>query len=256
LEITYLFFFLILGMFMGSFFTVVGLRLPNNEPIIFSRSICDKCKHKLTMLDMIPIFSYLFLNGKCRYCKKQISSLSSYMELYTGLLFATSYSIFGFSYKLLIALGIVSLLIIVSVSDINYLIIPDEIIIFFSIYFVIFTYLDLGLKLTIYHICSSIILFTLMYIIMLIGNKSFKKESLGGGDIKLMIIFGLILEPLTGIFSIFIASLFALPISLFLLHKNKEHVVPFGPFLLLALTFLYFLQVNDQIILKLLNFYN
>ena len=56
---------------------------------------------------MIPLFSYLFLRGKCRYCKKKIDSLSTYMELFTGILFGLSYYVFGFSGDLFIALGIV-----------------------------------------------------------------------------------------------------------------------------------------------------
>ena len=84
----YLIIFFILGLFMGSFFTVVGLRLPKHENFITNRSYCDKCHHELSMLDMIPIFSYLFLKRRCRYCHSRIDSLSTYMELFTGILFA------------------------------------------------------------------------------------------------------------------------------------------------------------------------
>ena len=162
---------------MGSFYTVVGQHLPNHEPFIINRSHCDICKHKLSFLDMIPIISYLFLKGKCRYCHTKISNLSTYMELFTGILFACSYYVFGLSYNLLIALGIVTLLIIVSVSDITYFIIPDELLIFFTGYFLIITALNNGVITALWSILSGFLLFSVMYIIMLFGNFMFKKRN-------------------------------------------------------------------------------
>lgn len=237
---------------MGSFYTVVGQHLPNHEPFLINRSHCDICKHKLSFLDMIPIISYLFLKGKCRYCHTKISNLSTYMELFTGILFACSYYVFGLSYNLLIALGIVTLLIIVSVSDITYFIIPDELLIFFTGYFLIIIALNNGVITALWSILSGFLLFSVMYIIMLFGNFIFKKETLGGGDIKMMFVFGLILHPIIGIFSIFLSSLLALPISMLLLWKKNQNLIPFGPFLIIGSAILYFTKITPEIILKLL----
>jgi len=237
---------------MGSFYTVVGLHLPNHEPFIKNRSHCDICKHQLSFIDMIPIISYILLKGKCRYCHTKFSNLSTYMELFTGILFACSYYVFGFSYDLLIAIGIISLLIIVSVSDISYFIIPDELLIFFSIYFLIIIVLKSGLLSVLYSILSGFLLFSIMYIIMLFGNFIFKKETLGGGDIKMMFVLGLILHPITGIFSIFISSCIALPISMIILWKKNQNLIPFGPFLILGCALLYYTKITPEIILKLL----
>ena len=237
---------------MGSFYTVVGQHLPNHEPFLINRSHCDICKHKLSLLDMIPIISYLFLKGKCRYCHTKISNLSTYMELFTGVLFACSYYVFGLSYNLLIALGIVTLLIIVSVSDITYFIIPDELLIFFTGYFLIIIALNNGVITALWSILSGFLLFSVMYISMLFANFIFKKETLGGGDIKMMFVFGLILHPIIGIFSIFISSLLALPISMLLLWKKGQNLIPFGPFLIIGCTLLYFTKITPDIILKLL----
>lgn len=85
---------------------------------------------------------------------------------------------------------------------------------------------------------------------MLLGNKIFKKESMGGGDVKLMFLFGLVLDPLLGTFSIFLGSFFALPMSLFLYFSNKEKVIPFGPFLLIAFAFLYFTKIDSQTLIN------
>ncbi len=247
--------FFILGTLMGSFYTVLGTRLPREEKVLLDKSHCDNCKHPLNFLDMVPILSYVFLRGKCRYCHKKIDSTSTFMELISGILFATAYYVFGPTYELSIALGIVSLLLIVIVSDINYLIIPDEVLIFMSIYFIVFDLLNIGLHDTIRAIGGGIFLFALMYLIMLIGDYVFKKESLGGGDIKMMFIFGLILGPLVGACSIFIGSFLALPVSLYLLYKDKEKVIPFGPFLLISLTLLYFTQVTPEFIISLIRGY-
>lgn len=250
----YIILFFILGTLMGSFYTVVGLRLPKNESFVYSRSRCDQCKHELSFLDMVPIISYLFLGGKCRYCKSKIDILSTIIEIFTGVLFAVSFYSYSFSIDLLIALGIVSLLIIVLVSDLTYLIIPDEVLIFFSIYFIIFQFINIGFINTIYHIFVGLFLFLVMYSIMILGNKLFKKESMGGGDVKLMFLFGLIMDPLLGVLTIFLGSIFALPVSLLLYCSEHEKVIPFGPFLLIAFAFLYFAKITPDMIINWLIF--
>lgn len=252
MKLYWIIIFFFIGTLMGSFYTVVGLRSGKKENFITGRSHCDNCNHKLGILDLIPIFSYIFLKGKCRYCHEKIDSLSTYMEFFSGILYALSFEVFGFSYQLFIALGIITLLIIIIVSDITYYIIPDEVLIFMSIYFFIFITLDEGIKSSLLSIFNGLILFTIMYIIMLLGNKLFKRESLGGGDIKLMFIFGMILGPLLGIVSIFLGSCLALPISLIITLKKKKNIIPFGPFLLISITLLYMTQINEQLIFKLL----
>lgn len=250
MNILYLIIFFILGAHMGSFLTVIGLRLPKKENFTTTHSHCDRCGHILGMTEMIPILSYLFQKGRCRHCGEKIDILSTYIELFTGALFAVAYYAFGFSYELLIALGIVSLLMIVVVSDITYLIIPDEVLVFFSVYFIIIQILNLGVLGAGKQLLSGLFLFGIMYLIMIIGNKTLKKESLGGGDIKMMFVFGLVLDPLLGALSIFLASLIALPISLVLLKKQSERVIPFGPFLLIALTFIYFAGITTPLVLS------
>lgn len=230
---------------MGSFYTLVGLRLPKNESFIFSRSRCDQCRHVLKLIDMVPILSYIFLRGKCKYCKGKIDILSTYIEFFTGLLFLVSYYSFGFSMQLLLAIGVVSLLVIIIVSDLTYLIIPDEILIFFGIYFIMMQFIILGYKGVLYHLAVGIFLFGVMYLIMIIGNKVFKKESMGGGDVKMMFLFGLILDPLLGALTIFLGSLFALPVSIGLYFSKHEKVIPFGPFLLLGFAFIFFTKITS-----------
>ena len=254
MDTLYLIIFFILGTYFGSFFTVIGLRLPKNENFTTSHSHCDSCMHELKLYDMVPILSFLFQRGKCRYCKAKIDSLSTFVEFFTGLLFAVSYYSFGFTWEFAIGLGIVSLLMIVLVSDLTYLIIPDEVLIFFSIYFIIFQILNLGIVGALLKVVSGIFLFSVLYFIMLIGNKVLKKECLGGGDIKMMFVFGLILEPLLGTLSIFLGSFIALPISLILLRNQDEKQIPFGPFLLIALAIIYFTKLTPDAVVNFLTY--
>lgn len=252
MNLFYLIIFFLLGLFMGSFYTVVGLRLPRGENFISNRSYCDHCHHELSFLDMVPLLSFLFLRGRCRYCHAKIHDLSTYMEFFTGVLYALSFYVFGFSYELAIALGIVSMLIILSVSDITYMIIPDEVLIFFAGYFLIIQTLSSGVISALISLVSGLFLFAIMYCIMLLGNFIFKKETLGGGDIKMMFVFGLVLSPVMGIISIFLGSLLALPVSLIILVRKNQNLIPFGPFLLISFAIIYFTRIDFQMILTFL----
>ena len=79
---------------------------------------------------------------------------------------------------------------------------------------------------------------------MLFGDFLFKRESLGGADIKLMFIAGLVLEPILGMLVIFVSSVVALPVSILLYIVNKEKVIPFGPFIVFSILLLFFLKVD------------
>ena len=90
----------IIGTILASFYMVVAHRLPKEESIVTPPSHCEYCNHKLGPLDLIPVLSYLFLKGKCRYCKKHLSITYPLIELVQGLLFALGYYLYGLSYEL------------------------------------------------------------------------------------------------------------------------------------------------------------
>ena len=231
----YLVWFFVLGTVFGSFFGVVGTRLSEGKSILKPRSHCNYCNHILNWYELIPVFSYIIQKGKCRKCGKNLSIFYPIVELLSGFLFAVCYFCFGFSIELLLSLLIVSFLIIVIVSDLTYLIIPDEVTLFFSVVVVLVKFFAFGIQDMFFSVLSGALLFSLMYIIMLLGNKLFKKETLGGADIKLMFFVGLVIRPSLGIFSIFLSSCLALPISVISLIKDKNNVIPFGPFILMSL---------------------
>jgi len=255
MEYYYLIVFFILGSVMGSFYSVVGERLPNNESILKPKySYCPNCKKRLKWYELIPIFSYIIQLGKCRKCNNQIPVIYLFIEIITGALFAVSYYSFGISYELIISLALVSFFSIVIVSDLTYMIIPDEVTLITSIIIIITNFLNLGLKNGAIQLGYGVITFTFMYLIMLMGNFIFKKESLGGADVKLMFLAGLVLHPVLGILVVFIASCIALPISLIILLTDKEHMIPFGPFLVASIIFLFFLKIDLNNFLQLFSF--
>ena len=181
----YLFMFII-GTIFGSFYNVVGYRIPNGESIVFPPSHCPKCNHKLKPLELIPLLSYIFQKGKCTKCHESIGIFYPLFELITGLLFCFSLKVYGMTSNLIIILSFISMLLIITISDINYLIIPDIILLFFSVLMLLEIVFCKGINEVIFALTNGLISFFIMYIIKKFGDFVFKKESMGGGDIKLM----------------------------------------------------------------------
>ena len=245
----------IFGLVFGSFYNVVGYRLPKGESLIKPGSHCPNCKHELNWYELIPVFSYLFLGCKCLKCKKKISPFYMIFELLTGILFMLSYLIFGLSIKMVIAITLSSILVITIISDILFYIIEDKVLLVGGILLIIELFIYHGIdnnsfdtinafKGLGFNILDGLIAFGIMYSIKLIGDFIFKRESMGGGDIKLMFIFGLTLGIINAIVSIFLASIIALPISIVILKIKSTHEIPFGPFLSIAALILYFSQLD------------
>ena len=224
----------ILGTILGSFYNVVGYRLPKNESIVFPPSHCPKCNHRLEPWELIPIVSFLLQRGKCTKCKEKISWFYPIFEAFCGILFVLSYVSFGLTYELIIVLTFVSMLIIIMVSDYHYMIIPDEVLIFFGIALLIEKAIIHGISTIPYALLSGLIAFTIMFLLKKLGDLIFRQESMGGGDIKLLGIFGIMLGWPNALISIVAGSFIGLPISLVAVNLNKTHIVPFGPFLSLG----------------------
>lgn len=232
------------GICLGSFYACIGYRIPNKISTIKPRSFCPNCNETLKWYMNIPVFSYIYLKGKCAYCQEKISKYYLFSELFTGILFSVSYLYFGINLEFFISLILISVLSITIVTDFKYYYISDRVILT-SIILEIAIYLYyLNFKDGLYYIVSGIFMFLLMFTIKLIGDYIFKKESLGGGDIKLMSLIGLTLGIINGITSLLISSTLALIASLIILKKNEEHIVPFGPFIILGAIIMYILAYN------------
>lgn len=250
MTIYYAIIFFIFGITLGSFYNVVAYRVPRGESIVFPASHCPHCNHKLTPMELIPIFSFLFQKGKCKNCRKKISWFYTIFELFTGILFTLSYLVYGLSWDLWIVLCFLSMLDIIIISDYQTLIIPDEVLIFFGILLSILLICGYGASYFFYQLIQGILSFGIMFLIKLLGDFLFKKESMGGGDIKLMFLFGLVLGTPLSLISIFLGSMIGLPISYFFMAKNKDHIIPFGPFLSIGAIILVLMKVDFNMILE------
>ncbi len=224
----------IIGTIMGSFFNVVAHRLSNNESIIKPGSHCESCQHLLKWYELIPIISFLIQGGRCRQCHTKLSWWYPLIEIITGLFYLFSYLYFGLSPDFFISLVISSVLVITCITDFNYLIILDEPLVIGSILIIIITLITSGLVDTLIAILSGLLLFFFMLLVKILGDKAFKRESLGGGDIKLSFFIGLSLGYKLAFVNLVLASILTLPIAFYYLVKYKDREVPFGPFLIIS----------------------
>ena len=252
MKIFYAILIFILGGVFGSFYTVLATRLPQKKSIIKPGSHCDKCGKPLTILELIPIFSYIFLGGKCHHCHERIDPTSTVVELFLSIFSTAAFIYYGFSYEFFSLVIILSLISIIFVSDFRYMVILDSPLIVSVILILILKYYYFGMNEVFYSVIYGLITFGVMYIFKLIGDKVFGKESLGGGDIKLSFIMGLLLGWQYGLIAIAIGSFMAFPIALYVTAKKKNEEIPFGPYLLLGLltTFFFGKYFIKLIILK------
>lgn len=228
----------IVGAIFGSFFNVVGLRVPKNESIVRPRSHCTNCKQQLSALELIPIFSYLLLRGKCRNCKVKISPIYFYIEFFTGLLFAFAYYFYGFTSELLVALFFISLLMIIFVSDIHYMIIPDKILLFFAPILLVIRLTIAPLSPWWDSFLGAIVGFVLLLIIAIVS-----RGGMGGGDIKLFAVIGIVVGWKGVLLTLIFACLFGTIIAgtmLLIGHLKRGEPIPFGPYITIGALITYF----------------
>lgn len=238
---------LIFGLVIGSFFNVLGYRLPKKESIVFPSSHCPNCQHKLNFWDLFPVLSYLFLKGKCRYCKVKISPIYPLIELLTALLFIVSYLIFGFSIEFIIAIVFSSVAVITIVTDIRYMIIEDSVLIIGSLTILVLSVFNIGFSETISMFINGLLSFILIYIIKLAADFSFKKEAMGGGDVKLMFLIGMMNGFSMTFVTLCMASFIAFPYAIYIYLSKNDNILPLGPFLCIAALIVYFsgITFND-----------
>ena len=242
----------IIGAVLGSFYMVVGDRLSNNESIVVPRIHCSKCNYILSWYELIPIVSYIIQRGKCKNCHTKLSISYMLIEILSGILFALSYCLYGFNYEFFMSIIISSLLIIIYVSDFKYLIINDEPLIIAITLSIITNFIFLGTIKGLYLIISGLVMFIFMYLVKLFGDKAFKRESLGGGDIKLAFFIGCTLGLRLAFVSLIIASFLALPYASYYVVKKQEREIPFGPFLITGVLITFMLSNQIRFVLELI----
>lgn len=233
----YTIFIFLFGLIFGSFYNVVGLRVPQKESIVHPPSHCPTCQRRLTVLDLVPVLSYVFLGGKCRSCGNKISWVYPFIELMTGVLFAFAYWQLGWGIELIVAFFFISLLVIIVVSDLAYMLIPDKVLIFFLPLLAIGRVLS---PLTPWwdSLVGAVVGFGILYIIAVLSNGG-----MGGGDIKLFFLIGLVLGTIDTLLTLFLAAVIGMIVGIIVLSKNKQGrktPIPFGPSIALAAVIVYF----------------
>lgn len=233
----------LVGIIFGSFFNVVGLRIPNHESIVKPRSACPTCRRTLTPLELIPIISYIFQKGKCRHCNKKISPIYPIIECITGFLFCVTPFFTGWSGETIVAVTLISLFIIIIVSDITYMMIPNKILAFFIILFVIeraFVPLEPWWD----SFAGAVIGFGILSLIVIIS-----KGGMGGGDIKLFAVIGYAIGAKSMLLSFFFSCFLGAIIGMAFIATGKVEKgqpIPFGPFIGIGTLTAYFF--GEQII--------
>jgi len=233
MEILLVFF---IGLLIGSFLNVIIDRLPRGESFLTGRSYCDNCKHTLSWKDLVPLFSFIVLKGKCRYCKTRLSYQYPLLEVTTGSFFALTFYFFTPSTLLSIvfALLITSILIVIFFIDLFEGIIPFILVIPGMILTIIYLYFQSNMSQVFIHIIAALVAGGFFYLIYFIT----KRKGMGFGDVVFAVFMGLLLGFPNTFFALYIAFLTGGIISLILVllrrKKLRGSTIPFGPFLVIG----------------------
>ncbi|TET58251.1 MAG: prepilin peptidase [Dehalococcoidia bacterium] len=239
MEIFLIFLFGLLGLTVGSFLNVCIDRLPRDESVVSPPSHCEACQHRLGLRDLIPVFSYLRLRGRCRYCRAAVSGKLLWVELAAGLIFAFLYWHFRLSPELGIMAFYACLFIVVFVIDLERGLILNKV-----VYPAMIVALLLALVpqpwLTRWIVVNGVanaalgggVGFAIFLVIAIVS-----RGGMGWGDVKLVALIGLAVGFPLVLFSVILGAILGSVVALALMIAKKRRfreTLPFGPFLALA----------------------
>lgn len=233
----------ILGTVVGSFLNVVIFRLKNGEPIALATSKCPDCGHRLGLSDLIPIFSFLFLKARCRYCQKKISWQYPIVELTTGLLFVLIFIfkngfvlISGFDFDVFFSLAFyffwTAFLIVVFVYDLKHYLILDRVMLPVTVLTLVFALAE-GRNNLFWCLFGALVFGLPLLLIYLIS----KGKWLGGGDVKLAFVLGLITGFPNVLVTFFLTFTLGALVAVFLMARGRKKMkdrLPLGTFMAAA----------------------
>lgn len=227
------------GLIIGSFLNYVIYRLSieghsflKDFTNIKSRSYCPNCKHVLEWKDLFPLFSFIFLNGKCRYCKEKISWQYPLVEISTALIFLLIYNQKLVYIDMFFMFYIACVLIIIFAFDLKHYLIPDKILFPAILITFIYRLFQFGLTNIFFNYLLGAILASLFFLIIYLVSKG---AWMGFGDVKLAILLGLILGFPIILVGLFLAFFIGAIIGLIIIFSGKKGLkseVPFAPFLI------------------------
>ncbi len=228
---------LLLGLAVGSFTNVLIYRLPRGMSLITPRSSCPSCQSPIRWYQNVPVVSYLFLRGRCSSCRRPISIRYPLVEIASGLLFVAFFWRYGYSLTT-VGFGLFSLgMLAVFFIDLDCRIIPDVI-----------TLPGIGVGVVLSLASSHLSIGTSLLGVLagggsflavaLLGQWLFKRESMGGGDIKLAAMLGAFLGPSRIFLILILSAIIGLAVSVIVMaisaRFRKDRTIPYGPFLVMA----------------------
>lgn len=214
------------GIVIGSFLNVCIFRIPKQENIVKIRSHCMNCGYQLKWYDLVPVFSYLCLGGKCRSCKQKISVQYPLIELLNGVLYCIVFAVYGISVEALLYALLASALITLSVIDFRTYEIPVGINIFILTLGLIRIVTDYADWLD--YAVGFFVVSGFLYIVHLVT----KGRGIGGGDIKLMAVSGLLLGWKQILLAFVLGCIIGSIIHVARMKiSGQGHVLAFGPYL-------------------------
>ncbi|HWR43651.1 prepilin peptidase [Sporomusa sp.] len=220
-----------MGLIVGSFLNVCIYRLPQNKSIIRPPSHCIQCNMRLHLCDLVPVISYLFLRGKCRYCGTSVPPRYVVVEIITGVLFLWCFQVVGLGPELIKVLTFTSFLIVITFIDYDHQLILDKVLIWFFV-------AGVGINLYIgYPTISDMLTASLTGGGLLLIIAVITRGGMGGGDIKFVAALGLWLGlklTLLTLFLSFIIGGIGGALLLLLKLKSRKDFIPFGPFIALG----------------------
>ncbi|USB33684.1 A24 family peptidase [Paenibacillus sp. YPG26] len=222
----------LLGLMLGSFYNVVALRVPAGESIIHPPSRCSSCGTRLRARDLIPVFSYLFSGGRCRNCSAKLSALYPLGEAATGLLFLWVYLRTGLAGESLVGLALVSLGVIVTISDLKYMRIPNKVLLFFAPLLILLRILVPEYSLW-SHMLGALAGGGIILLIIVISGGG-----MGMGDAKLLALCGLVIGLPNTLLALFIACVLGTLVGGVLMLAGilqRRQPIPFGPWLIIGI---------------------
>ena len=230
-------FIILIGLVFGSFLNVLIARIPKDENVAFPASHCPKCKTPLKIYHNIPVFSWLFLGGKCSFCKEKISIQYPIVEILTGTIFAAVYLKLGLSYlSMMIALSF-SFLLALSVIDYYIKMVPDSLNLLAMSAAIVAAMSLQGFILNFQNALLFVGGFALLRFYL---SYFMKREALGEGDLMVAGTMGAMVGVQLGLMAIFVSAVLALPVMLIMRNETDESkMVPYVPFLAMALFIVY-----------------
>ncbi len=229
------------GSIMGSFLNVCIYRLPRRQSVVAPRSYCPNCKEPIQWYDNIPILSYLILRGRCRRCKGRISLRYLIVEILTASLFLLLYLFFGFSPRFFAYATMAGALIISTFVDLETQEIPDEVTLSGIVIGLIVSLVSpavvgeaVAWKGCLASALGALAGGTSIYLMGFLGELVFKKEAMGGGDVKLLAMIGAFLGWRLALLVFFIAPLFGSVVGIVMRIREGSETIPYGPYLSLA----------------------